>query len=527
MDRQHLPRPNSRAAVAVDEAAEDAVGADRDRAVRLSRAHAASQFAPDTREAEEVARAGTQGSGAALPHREEMEQRFGTSFEGVRAHTGPDAAAASEALGAEAFTFGRDVGFANSSPSPDTVAHELTHVRQQATRGPGSVAADEHEAEQAEARVPMAGLDVRPEAMTVEPMAPALRMKADPEAAGAAASVTPAAGAALLTDEQVTSAIAFNDKKWKDPHRAQMLAHLRGAAVADGDAFGRADVLAVARKQQEAGATDKDVDGKIGKSTAATLLGSGLSLSAVPDIKPSQVRLVFYPGEFEDIEAWQKAKADAAAAHGDDAGYNEYRETSRNAPPGHGTIYVEVGGNVIDRIDARGGPPVDLKDGSHTADPSKAGTYKLGKGKSHVTSSWKYSQIAWGAAIREEGGEIQFKNPGRDWADATGPRCRLKSPFDHSEFYEGGTLMTEWKLNDFGETAFRVEGSPGLFVHTTPLSEQAAEMGEDFQLRHSHGCLHVFPADRERMIANGYMAKGVTLVIKKYEESLDLNAGNG
>lgn len=89
------------------------------------------------------------------------------------------------------------------------------------------------------------------------------------------------------------------------------------------------------------------------------MMGAGLKLSAVDHIKPNQVRLVFYPGEFEDIAAWKKAKADNPAT----GSLSQFRAVSRHAPPGQGTIYVEVGGNVVDRIDARGGPPITLNDG--------------------------------------------------------------------------------------------------------------------------------------------------------------------
>jgi hypothetical protein len=62
-----------------------------------------------------------------------MEQLFGTSFEAVRVHVGPQAAA----LGVLALNHGSDVYFAPGAFDPDSpsglrlIAHELTHVRQQ------------------------------------------------------------------------------------------------------------------------------------------------------------------------------------------------------------------------------------------------------------------------------------------------------------------------------------------------------------------------------------------------------------
>lgn len=78
--------------------------------------------------------------GAALPSsvRAFMEPRFGTDFGGVRVHTGGEAARMSQALGAHAFTHGRDIYYGpGRAPAADALtAHELAHVVQQT--GPGS-----------------------------------------------------------------------------------------------------------------------------------------------------------------------------------------------------------------------------------------------------------------------------------------------------------------------------------------------------------------------------------------------------
>lgn len=78
-------------------------------------------------------------SGRSLPGdlKREMESRMGERFEDVRVHTGPDAAAAADALNARAFTVGHHVAFAHGEFDPDSaagkhlLAHELAHVRQQ------------------------------------------------------------------------------------------------------------------------------------------------------------------------------------------------------------------------------------------------------------------------------------------------------------------------------------------------------------------------------------------------------------
>jgi hypothetical protein len=88
-----------------------------------------------------------------------MERSFGADFSAVRLHTGEEAAAATAALGARAFTVGEDIGFARGQYGTDRLdqrrllAHELAHVIQQRGGSGGSGAGGgepaEHEADRA------------------------------------------------------------------------------------------------------------------------------------------------------------------------------------------------------------------------------------------------------------------------------------------------------------------------------------------------------------------------------------------
>src|SRR5262249_43006408 len=66
-----------------------------------------------------------------------MESRFGSDFSQVRVHTDPRAAESAQAVGALAYTVGRDIVFASGQYAPQTergnllLAHELTHTLQQ------------------------------------------------------------------------------------------------------------------------------------------------------------------------------------------------------------------------------------------------------------------------------------------------------------------------------------------------------------------------------------------------------------
>ncbi len=77
------------------------------------------------------AAAGVSGGGAALPYLDQIQASFGGhDLSGVRAHTGSDAQAASEQIGAQAYATGNQIAFAGA-PDLHTAAHEAAHVVQQ------------------------------------------------------------------------------------------------------------------------------------------------------------------------------------------------------------------------------------------------------------------------------------------------------------------------------------------------------------------------------------------------------------
>ncbi|HEY6036670.1 MAG TPA: DUF4157 domain-containing protein, partial [Kofleriaceae bacterium] len=100
---------------------------------------------PQERDAELQARTALRRSGEPMvggEWRPYFEQRFGADFSEVRIHADAAAARISRALGANAFTVGRDVHFAADRFAPGTpagralLAHELGHVLQQRATGP-------------------------------------------------------------------------------------------------------------------------------------------------------------------------------------------------------------------------------------------------------------------------------------------------------------------------------------------------------------------------------------------------------
>jgi len=135
---------------------------------------------------------------------------------------------------------------------------------------------------------------------------------------------------------------------------------------------------------------------------------------------------------------------------------------------------VKVKGNIVDVVNARGGPAVTVKDfGGHTADPTTAGTWTLGTGKSVVTASWDNRQIPWGAEVRKRAdGEWEFKDPDTSkWKIATGSKSQLAKPLNVSAFETENKGRDTRRINDFGEMGWRIQGTDGQFIHTSPGDE--------------------------------------------------------
>jgi hypothetical protein len=324
-----------------------------------------------------------------------------------------------------------------------------------------------------------------------------------------------AAAPPLLSAAQASEAAAWNNSNWNDEFSRQIIAFLRGAADGSSATFTPADVQRVAHLQEQAGT---DVDGLIGPVTTAVLLHAGLSLTH-PPVETSAVILCFYPGELEDLATWRE-RVDAVLAGG--GGYRDVQP-----PPGCGRLYVQVSGRLVATYAARGGPPISVADGAdHSADPTAYGVFALGAGHPIVTSSWPYSQIPWGAEIRRVGDHFQYRPEGAaDWSWASGPHCTLRTPLDADDFDDlpqgvrDGQACLVWNKNDFGRLGWRLQGTAD-FIHTTPATETATTQQRRVELAPSHGCIHVVPAERDQMMARGYLQEGVKIDVKAYHEHL-------
>jgi hypothetical protein len=194
-------------------------------------------------------------------------------------------------------------------------------------------------------------------------------------------------------------------------------------------------------------------------------------------------------------------------------------------------LVVRQRGQVVDVYAMRGGPAEGRPDDRSWVDPhfswapTPAGTYTLAGSGAHVTASWKFSQIPFGAELREQAGEIEFRPPGGEWRPATGPRSVFANApevkrFEREDFLERGVLPARYELSDFGHRAIYLRDRQGRIaghlIHPTTLGEQ--RYGEDVPLFESHGCEHMRPHDLDEALAKGYLRSGVRFRVHAYTE---------
>jgi hypothetical protein len=254
--------------------------------------------------------------------------------------------------------------------------------------------------------------------------------------------------------------------------------------------------------------------------TASASMGGGFPVSGgamtVRVVGHTGVRLIFFPGE---------------------------RQRSHTR---EGTIYV-IGGKGESML-AAGGPAVGRRDrGGHTIEPTPAGAYVLGPRIHVVTPSWPKSIVPWGAALRvNSGGEVEFEAPAGRWRLATGPRGevthaamgfllrdkpKIKPKLADVVSQVRGIFIdpvttklrdNTYKLNDFGRWGWNLRQhghGTAYYVHTTAEDEHTTEQGKAVFLANSHGCVHLVPAERDRLVSGGYLKEGVQFEVRPYTET--------
>jgi len=159
------------------------------------------------------------------------------------------------------------------------------------------------------------------------------------------------------------------------------------------------------------------------------------------------------------------------------------------------------------------------------------------------SKNWPTSVVPWGAKLRERDEVVEY-NDGDGWKRASGPRGKVTDAlilFAHRSgfalnrnvagrqaremFYDQrtGLLMSEWKKNDFGKWSWNLMRNGHrtvYYIHTTPDDEELSDANVPFELQASHGCRHIRPRDRERMVNAKALRAGAVVQIRPYGERL-------
>jgi hypothetical protein len=187
-------------------------------------------------------------------------------------------------------------------------------------------------------------------------------------------------------------------------------------------------------------------------------------------------------------------------------------------------------------IDARGGPPTRGHDPRMAEIPTTSGRYIIGDIRAYRTKTWSWSQIAWGTPLRDAAAANDVlcqTHPGK-WQSITTQYgiSRIEIMNAYYDLWGRLEVPPTWVFNDFGPIAIRYfkdknangvrdRGEPlsGEMIHTTPEDEAATGQNVSFSLAESHGCIHIRPADRDKLVHAGVFKVGTPLIIHRYTES--------
>ena len=206
-------------------------------------------------------------------------------------------------------------------------------------------------------------------------------------------------------------------------------------------------------------------------------------------------------------------------------------------------LYVVKDGKVLDTYGMVGGQSVGRDDPTNPHvdfSPSPKGKYKVTEVNPHASGAWSYSYVPYGSHLREQNGEIQFRDGKGQWKWATGSQSvfagRNPPPPDRSAYLErDGSVSKVWTANDFGHLRGRLQSLStgnlqGHMIHSSPDVEKNPNYWKDTDglvdpskavstLHYSHGCEHIHPRDMDELVTKGYLAPGSTFVIHGYDET--------
>lgn len=202
--------------------------------------------------------------------------------------------------------------------------------------------------------------------------------------------------------------------------------------------------------------------------------------------------------------------------------------------PGQHLLIVRNKRSVVGRFEAWGGPAsIVLHPAAMREEPTWPGRYVIEKAEAYRTPTWGWARIKWGTRLKDIETDVLYQLPSGAWGSV------LKdfgiTPLDikkrNDELYGSKTVPMTWIFNEFGPVAIRwfkdlngnkildgKERLSGQMFHTTPYDEMRHAKKKPVRLVASHGCIHLKPAERDRLFAIGAFKPKTDFIIHAYNE---------
>jgi hypothetical protein len=221
---------------------------------------------------------------------------------------------------------------------------------------------------------------------------------------------------------------------------------------------------------------------------------------------------------------------------------------------GPGRLLWILGKQILVDVEAWGGERAVPHVHYDTMAPriTTAGTYVVDSFGPYQTKTWQWSRLAWGTPLRVEADDrlLYYDARTEQWrrvhevipevtlADIRERFLALyKEGGDNDDRWrydrDGDGVPDQWIFNDFGPYALRYfedrnrnrkldaqEKLMGEMIHTTVEDEAHSLREMPFKLQHSHGCIHIRPADREGMVRVGAFRRGTLLIVHRPSETI-------
>lgn len=205
--------------------------------------------------------------------------------------------------------------------------------------------------------------------------------------------------------------------------------------------------------------------------------------------------------------------------------------------PGQHLLALKQDKTIKFRFEAWGGPATVVAAPNMAEEPTWPGTYIIHSTQAYTTPTWGWSKIKWGTPLqdRKDIDDIYYQLPSKKWAslksDLGITRDQVRNL--HFMYYKNLIVPAKWIFNDFGPISIRWfkdlngnkildknERLSGQMFHTTPQNEAENSLGSKVNLMPSHGCIHLKPSDRDKLISLGAFKPKTTFVVHPYHEKL-------